>query len=1026
MKFTLLLFCLLGTLLYAQEINPVNGVKTSKPALIAIKNATIVVSPDRTIEKGTIIIQDDKIINIGAMVIIPKDAVVIDYSGKTILPVFIETHSSLGLPKVEGRHSFFPQLESNKKGAYYWNESVHPEVKAVDLYTFDEKSIEDYIKMGFGVVSTRQQDGIVQGTSAVYSLGTSSYNRQLIKAEGNAYFSFQKGVSNQTYPSSQMGSIALLRQALYDAQWYANGSEKEKNLSLEALNNQLKGQMIFQSGGKYEILRAQKIASEFGMKFTYLGSGTEYEIVDELKKIGSAVILPLNFPLSYDVKDPYIAKEIELRDLKYWEAAPSNPHILQANGISIALTAQGLSASNFWKNVRSAMDRGLTASQALEALTLTPAKILGIEKEFGSLEEGKRASFMVYDANPFETAKAGEAQLLESWLLGEQKVYQATQSVDIRGKYNMILDEEYLALTIGGTKEKPTAKIKTRQLEKPQDANKKLKIRKPQTEEKPASDSLEVNCFISLVGNDVTLQFNSDELKWGGNVSLHGKYSEKFGIFEGDGVLTDGRWVRWSAIRNEGPEKDKKPEDKKQKEKQEPVIWYPNMAYGFEQKPKQESLVFRNVTIWTNEKEGRIENGTVIVENGKITYVGTAPGTLPKNARVVDGKGMHLTSGIIDEHSHVAINKGVNEGGQAVSAEVSIGDVVQSDDIEIYRQLSGGVTAAQLLHGSANPIGGQSALVKLKWGHTPEEMLIPNAPKFIKFALGENVKQANWGDFNTVRFPQTRMGVEQVMYDAFARARAYEKEKAAYPHTYRKDLELEVLNEILKSERFITCHSYVQSEINMLMHVADSMNFRINTFTHILEGYKVADKMKAHGAGASTFADWWAYKFEVNDAIPYNAAILNKMGIVTAINSDDAEMGRRLNQEAAKTVKYGGVSEEDAWKMVTLNPAKLLHLDDRMGSVKNGKDADLVLWTNNPLSVEARVEMTVVDGEVLFDSKRDEELRKKVAEERVRIIGRMLENNEKGGESKPFNKKKANHFHCNTFGEEASDEVNQH
>jgi hypothetical protein len=380
----------------------------------------------------------------------------------------------------------------------------------------------------------------------------------------------------------------------------------------------------------------------------------------------------------------------------------------------------------------------------------------------------------------------------------------------------------------------------------------------------------------------------------------------------------------------------------------------------------------------------------------------------------------------------------VNESGQSITAEVNIGSVVTSDDINIYRQLSGGVTAAQLLHGSANAIGGQSGLIKLKWGFSPENMLIPNAPKFIKCALGENVKQANWGDFNTVRFPQTRMGVEQVFYDAFERARAYESAKKAWHGNSDKkreklgiteprvDLELEVLVEILNSERFITCHSYIQSEINMLMHVADSMGFTINTFTHILEGYKIADKMKKHGVGGSTFADWWAYKFEVIDAIPQNAAMMHNAGIVTAINSDDAEMGRRLNQEAGKIVKYGGISQEDAWKMVTLNPAKLLHLDDRMGSIKVGKDADLVLWTSNPLSIQAVVEKTMIDGLILYDATQLTQLEERNAAEKARIISTMLQSNQKGEPTVPFVKKKKRHFHCDTHGEEGSEGENHH
>jgi hypothetical protein len=276
------------------------------------------------------------------------------------------------------------------------------------------------------------------------------------------------------------------------------------------------------------------------------------------------------------------------------------------------------------------------------------------------------------------------------------------------------------------------------------------------------------------------------------------------------------------------------------------------------------------------------------------------------------------------------------------------------------------------------------------------------------------------------------MGVEQVYYDGFNRARQYMKEWENYRNgtggsiAPRKDLELEVLAEILRSERFITCHSYIQSEINMLMHVADSMGIKINTFTHILEGYKVADKMRRHGAGGSTFSDWWAYKFEVNDAIPYNAKLMADQGIVVAINSDDAEMGRRLNQEAAKAVKYGGMSEEEAWKMVTLNPAKLLHLDDRMGSVKVGKDADLVLWSDHPLGINAIAEMTLVDGEVLYDQSKSEELARRNQEERARIISLMLASNEKGEESKPFVKRKSRRYHCDTLGEEGTTEENTH
>jgi imidazolonepropionase-like amidohydrolase len=329
---------------------------------------------------------------------------------------------------------------------------------------------------------------------------------------------------------------------------------------------------------------------------------------------------------------------------------------------------------------------------------------------------------------------------------------------------------------------------------------------------------------------------------------------------------------------------------------------------------------------------------------------------------------------------------------------VRIADNLNPDDINIYRQLSGGVTTSHILHGSANTIGGQTQLIKLRWGANDEDLKFKGSAPFIKFALGENVKRspANAGQQN--RFPDTRMGVEEVLTDAFTRAKDYERSWKEYESARnkkgmtapRKDLELDALVEILNNKRFITCHSYVQSEITSAMRVADKMGYKVNTFTHILEGYKVADKMKTHGANASTFSDWWAYKMEVQDAIPYNAAIMSRVGLNVAINSDDAEMARRLNQEAAKIVKYGGVSEEEALKMVTLNPAKMLHVEDKVGSLKVGKDGDIVVWTDNPLSIYARPDYTIVDGTIYFDRLKDEQMQKLVDAERSRLVKKMI------------------------------------
>jgi imidazolonepropionase-like amidohydrolase len=415
-----------------------------------------------------------------------------------------------------------------------------------------------------------------------------------------------------------------------------------------------------------------------------------------------------------------------------------------------------------------------------------------------------------------------------------------------------------------------------------------------------------------------------------------------------------------------------------------------------------------------------LQNTDVLIRGGKIAAIGR--GLKESADTVIDATGKHLTPGILDEHSHIAIEGGVNEGTHAVTAEVRIGDVIDPDDINIYRQLAGGVTAAHLLHGSANPIGGQCQLIKLRWGAEPEELKFEGAPATIKFALGENVKQSNWGDRFTRRYPQTRLGVEEIMRDAFQAALEYEAEWQrwrALPERERqrsipprRDLQLEALLEILRGKRLIHCHSYVQSEILMLMRLAEQFGFRVNVFTHVLEGYKVARELARHGAGASTFSDWWAYKFEVYDAIPYNPAIMHEQGVLVAINSDDAEMGRRLAQEAGKSVGYSGISEEEALKFVTLNPARMLRVDHRVGSIEVGKDADIVLWSGPPLSTRSVVEQTYVDGRCYFDRARDEQLRQRDAQLRQQLEQRALQALRQGEPPAAPKEQRRRLYHC--------------
>ena len=1006
-------FLLMTVNTFGQYI-PQNGVATSKSEITAITNAHIYVSSTEEYKKASILIQEGKVLKIGKKIKIPKGAQVIDLQGRTILPAFIELNSNIGIvkQKKESPRSFRPQIESNKGSSFYWNEAVHPEVDASLMYSKNKAAIKEINQKGFGFFASHSNEGIVRGTGLLVSANGDNLSSDIISPKIASYFSLSKGDSKQSYPSSQMGSIALLRQSFYDFQYYSKSDLNFTDLSMEAWKSQMHLPKFFQTEDKLEILRASKIANEFNLNFIYLGSGNEYEAIDPLKTVKPKLVIPINFPDAYDVSDPYISRLIPLSQLKHWELAPLNFKILLENNIEVAISSSGLkSTEQFWKNIRLIIQSGVDKTDVLKALTETPASFIEQGESMGRLEKDMLASFTVFSSDPFtdKNAKANEI-----WLKGERKPLEPFQEIEVKGSYHLNRPNNRFVLEFSGSAQR----LKVSLFDTDLDGNK--------------VDSTKTKAAFKLDGNDVTLTLKrADSIGKFAEV-LHGKVTPNGAVMEGDIVLKDGTWEKWSAIRFLDSEKEDL--DTKTQNIQTGKCWFPNVSYGLDSALQQESIVFTNATIWTNEAEGIVNEMDVLVENGKISRIGKALKFDSKNVKVIDASGMHLTSGIIDEHSHIAISKGVNESGQAISAEVSIADVVNSDDVNIYRQLAGGVTCSQLLHGSANPIGGQSAIVKLKWGEFPEKMLIQNAPGFIKFALGENVKQSNWGNFNTIRFPQTRMGVEQVFYDGFHRARIYNQEWENYLKKNkgksilepRVDLELQTLSEILKSDRFITCHSYVQSEINMLMHVADSMGFRVNTFTHILEGYKLADKMREHGVGGSTFSDWWAYKYEVNDAIPYNASLMHDNGVVVAINSDDAEMGRRLNQEAAKGVKYGGMSQEDAWKMVTLNPAKLLHLDDRMGSVKVGKDADLVLWTHNPLSIMAKVSKTIIDGTIYFDSDRKMELENRNIEERARIIQKMILNREAGNPVKKYEHKKEKFYHCDSFGEEGETSTNTH
>ncbi len=977
----------------AQQTMPINGTHDVRHSYYAFTHAHIYQDYATSLDDATLLVKDGNVVDIGTSVALPKGTVVYDCKGKTIYPSFIDLYTSYGMPVIPAdkrpHKGPGPQMNTITPGAFDANQAVRPQDDAEEIFHASYAEAAQYRNLGFGLALTSDHDGIAQGSFALVTLADTNDQEAILEGKAAAGYSLNKGSSTQDYPSSLMGAISVLRQAYYDATWYKGAKHKtEYNLSLEAFNELQPLPQIFAVDGKLSALRADKIAREFNVNYIIKSNGDEYELLDAVKSTGREFIVPVNFPDKPNVQDPYDAVMVNLTTLMHWQMAPLNPGAMEKAGIAFALTADGLKDKNaFWTNIRKAVKYGLTPQGALKALTYTPAQMMHMQDKVGSLKKGMMANFIVTSGDMFKQGTV----IYSNWIKGCPNQVNDTTNVDLRGNYTLTINSnQTYTLEVKGDVANPTATV----LDAPKHG---------------------LAAYIHVNNPMVTISFRS-KFDSAYAIRLNGLLSSDNKTISGTGL--DGtQALTWQAVFASpmGPDTT-----------HEPVLTiptlaqvrYPFQAYG-RTKAEEDSIkkvskefVIRNATVWTGEGDSALLNTDVYVKDGKITAIGKNL-TASKDATVIDGTGKYLTAGIIDEHSHIAIQGGVNEDGEANSSNVRIGDVINSEDISIYRSLSGGVTGAQLLHGSANPIGGQSGIVKLRWGVLPEEMKISYSSQFIKFALGENVKQSNWGDLQTVRYPQTRMGVEQFYYDRFIHAKEYEAAMKSYSalkdksmDAPRRDLQMDALVEILNGQRFITCHSYVQSEINMLMHVADSMHFQFNTFTHGLEAYKVADKLAARHIGVSTFADWWAYKMEVMEAIPYNAAITTKMGIVTAINSDDDEMQRRLNQEAAKTVKYGGLTEQQAWRTVTLNPAKLLHLDAHTGSIKVGKDADIVLWSGNPLSVYSMALKTFVDGVCEFDRQEDAAMRLEIAQEKADIINQVLKDPSKNMAGAPTGRRR--------------------
>lgn len=967
---------------FADQTRPLQGIRDKTPNLLAFTNATVHTEPGKQIDNATVLVVDGKITQVGVDSV-PAGYRRIDASGHHIYAGFIDAYSEYGVEKAAtagaGGFDDEPVYQNERKGGNASNAAIHAQRQWVNDFVPVADDAKVYTEQGFTTVQSARQDGIFRGQAVVASLGKGLPGELILKAGGAHFMAFDKGSSTQSYPSSLMGSIALIRQTLSDANWYRDAYGKqdsllsqqpvEFNAALAALTQLPQTGLVFATTDDRAVLRVDSLLKEFNLQnAVLLGSGFEYSRIQEIKNTGRSFIMPVAYPEAPAVANIDDQLDVNLSQLRHWEKAPANLAALAKADISFALTSHALEKKEqFWPNLRTAIKHGLTADKALAALTTVPAAMVGLPEQLGKIAPGYQADLVIAKGDLFK-----DGEIVATWIRGQEQQFKPLQQPKFAGLYNLNLQGQALTLELTGEGSKLEGKLVNG------DKNVALK---------------------NLTQNDNKLQFTADlsEAEAGTGV-LQVSATLEGALLSAKLLMPSGAQQQLMLSKETSVAKaddDKDVTDTTLLSK----LTFPNRAYGLTAPLTRQNVIIKNATVWTSDKAGKLENTDVIVKDGKFSAIGQNLAT-PSGYQVIDATGQHLTPGIIDEHSHIAIEMGVNEGSDAITSEVHIGDVLDPDDINIYRGLAGGTTTAQLLHGSANPIGGMAQIIQLRWGVTPEGLKFKDAPPSIKFALGENVKQANWGEAFTSRYPQSRIGVETAIRDAFQAAKEYKAAWAAYDDLSRsekkqtaaprRDYRLQTLVEILDNKRFVHTHSYVASEILMLIDLAEEVGFKIHTFTHILEGYKVADEMKKHGASASTFADWWAYKMEVQDAIPTNTCLMADRGVLVSVNSDSPDLQRRLNQEAAKSVKYCGMSQEEALKMVTINPAIQLNIQDKVGSVVEGKQADFVLWSANPLSVYAKAQQTWIDGVPYFDIKRDAQLQQQVLAEKQQLVQKVL------------------------------------
>jgi imidazolonepropionase-like amidohydrolase len=958
----LLLLVMLVPTLQAQTARQ-TGLRDNSPKVFAFTGATIVTAPGHSMEEATLVVRDGIIEAVGRRVDIPTDAHVTDLSGKTIYPGFIDLYAPYGIA---------PLPQGGAETRAHWNPGVRSFFSAAHAFNPAPEEAAALRSQGFVLAHAVPTQGIFAGQGALVALGDGPAGKMLLEKDVSQVLNASRtGRFPRGYPTASMGAYSLIRQTLYDALWHAEARDTylagpqgmrrpERNPALEALHASLKGEkaFLFEAADEQWLLRAADLAGEFSLRLWVVGSGFEYRRADAVAATGLPLILPLDFPAPPEVDSPESGMQVSLEDLRHWYLAPENPGRLAARGVQFGLTSpSGDNKSGFLANLKLAVKRGLKEQDALAALTTTPAELLGISKRYGTLERGKAASFIIASGNLF----SGEGDIEHVWVEGTRYPVKPPQA-DLAGRWTLEGEglPEGLLLVVEGSPARPRGTMRS--------GEKSVRLQ-----------------HIRAGRQRLNFRFLGDSIGMPGIYRFSADMQE--GKLVGLAESPSGDFLTWQARLEEagGRRQGTRPQEN-------PVLAvperFPSLDYGLTSLPDPvPHLLVRNATLWTQGPAGKLEGADMLVSGGKIVAVGQGL-QAPRGAMVIDATGMHVTPGLIDPHLHTSVIGAVNETGDAITSETRIQDVIDANNVWIYRLLAGGLTTAKLFHGSANPIGGQDAVIKMRWGSLPGEMLVEDAAPGLKFALGENVKRS------PDRYPNTRMGTEQIIRDAFEAALEYERQWAqwrARPTGLppRRDLQLEPILEVLKGERQAHVHAYRQDEMLMTMRLAEDFGFTVSTFEHGLEGYKIADELRAHGAAAVVWTDWSSFKVEAYDGILQNARLLHDAGVLTTLHSDNTQLSTRMNWEAAKVMKTG-LDEIHALGLITHYPARIMGIDHRVGSLEPGKDADFVIWNGHPLSTFSTASQTWIEGRRYFDREEDLRLREEVRRERALIIQEIL------------------------------------